>query len=71
MEAQVTEQDQYTLEGSLEEEEDLVVMEVGAVEVEDVEEGTAVEEAVGVVVEEEEDADSGKRNVNVVILYVR
>ena len=70
MEAQVTEQDQYTLEGSLEEEEDLVVMEVGAVEVEDVEEGMVEVEVVGVGVEVV-DADSGIRNVNVVILYVR
>jgi len=70
VEAQVTEQDQYTLEGSLEEEEDLVVMEVGAVEVEDVEEGMVEVEVVGVGVEVV-DADSGIRNVNVVILYVR
>lgn len=70
VEVQVTEQDQYTLEGSLEEEEDLVVMEV-VVEGGDVEEEMAAEEVV-VVVEAEGDADSGKRNVNVVsIIYVR
>ena len=69
MEVQVTEQDQYTLAGSLEE-EDLVVMEVGAVEGEDVEEGMVEAEEEEVVVAEG-DVDFGIRDVNVVIIYVR
>ena len=56
VEAQVTEQDQYTPEGSLEE-EDLVVMEVEAEEEE--------------VVVAEGDVDFGIRDVNVVIICVQ